>query len=144
MPSCCRNGEVSQAMRNRGIELYILPESQEAGVQGQLILTAAAQDRASGLKAIIPQLDTCSDDERVAGALGLPGTVLPRAMAAAHAQLVALSSASHRCGERRFDWLIRSFGSYNTPAEVMTWLVSGHHDNFARNAASLVVDISSE
>ncbi len=66
-----KHGEVSRAMRNRGIEVFALPPA--GGAAG------GAEDAAA-----------------VLGLAGVPGVALPRAMAAAHGAVVAAAGARHR------------------------------------------------
>ncbi len=75
-------------MRNRGIEIFLLPEAtqQPAGPgSAQAAPTAAAALQAD------KELEVALSCE------GMPGTGLPHAMAAAHSEVVAHTMQRHRC-----------------------------------------------
>lgn len=76
-----RHGEVSRAMRNRGIEIFLLPQKGEEQQQQQLEQQEAA----------LPEL------QQVLALAGLPGSTVPAAMAAAHAAVAEHAARRHRC-----------------------------------------------
>ncbi|GAB4814208.1 hypothetical protein N2152v2_001254 [Parachlorella kessleri] len=80
-----RHGEVSRAMRNRGIEIFLLPADPRApaGPLNGSSLPAAGNLHAQELEATL-------------GYEGIPGRALPHAMAAAHAEVVAHAAQRHR------------------------------------------------
>lgn len=69
-------------MRNRGIELCLLPSVSEHSAGGE-----------PGTRLPVSALCTTSDDERVLAAQGVPGHALTHAMATAHAELVSAAPA---------------------------------------------------
>lgn len=79
-----RHGEVSRAMRNRGIEIFLLPQQDEE-------LRQAAQQAT-------PEL------QQVLALAGLPGSSVPAAMAAAHAAVAEHAGKRHRCGKVLDGW----------------------------------------
>lgn len=83
-----RHGEVSRAMRNRGIELFLLDE-----ITGQ-ITTAAAEPAQQMEQQLAQQQRT--EAEAVLALAGLPGACLPAAMAEAHTSVAAAARAAHR------------------------------------------------
>jgi hypothetical protein len=83
-----RHGEVSRAMRNRGIEIYVLPDQQQQQQQEAAGAdTSPVQDAAS-----IPQ----QEQQQLLASEGVPGRRLLAAMVAAHQQLAAAASSQHR------------------------------------------------
>lgn len=97
-----RHGEVSRAMRNRGIELFFLPPLQQEAPQPAA--TAAQLQAAPGSgpgaeAALAPLSWAASGDEELEQLLascGVAGGVLLAAMAVAHAGVVAAAAAAHR------------------------------------------------
>jgi hypothetical protein len=81
----CRHGEVSRAMRNRGVEIYLLPEPSPAAA-------------GPSLKSADAQVPAANDLQLALAAAGVPGWALPQAMAATHQQLAAAAAAAHLPG----------------------------------------------
>eukprot|EP00887_Chlorella_sp_A99_P000601 scaffold17.g601.t1 len=79
------HGEVSRAMRNRGIELFLLGSEGEGSADAQ-------PGRNQAELASTQQQEA----ESVLGLSGIPGSVLPRAMAATHAAVAAASAARNQ------------------------------------------------
>jgi hypothetical protein len=75
-------------MRNRGVEIYLLPEPSPA---------AAAPSARSGPTADA-QVPAAHDLQLALAASGVPGWALPQAMAATHQQLAAAAAAAHLQG----------------------------------------------
>ena len=67
-------------MRNRGIEIFLLP--QQGGVPAQQEM----------------QAQEAAEMQQVLALAGLPGSTVPAAMAAAHAAVAAHAAQRHRCG----------------------------------------------
>lgn len=83
----CRHGEVSRAMRNRGIEVFLLPPHDE--------LAAGAAAEAAG-SAVVPGADEHAELRQVLALAGVPGGAVPAAMAAAHSAVAAHAGQRHR------------------------------------------------
>ncbi|KAK9809153.1 hypothetical protein WJX72_010301 [[Myrmecia] bisecta] len=118
-----RHGEISRAMRNRGIELFILPDSTpqpasppglptsvlpdtgqlaEQALAGKLSklgiqprVDQATEEPSAGTLPHDGRDQAVSDAEAVLIAAGVPGWVLPRAMAAAHEAIVSAARTAH-------------------------------------------------
>ena len=90
-------------MRNRGIEIYLPPDTTFAPL---LDATAAPSahpevegDSAAGATALLQgsgALEVGGDLERMLAAEGVPGASLPRAMAAAHLSVARTAAEYHR------------------------------------------------
>ncbi|KAL4440107.1 hypothetical protein ABPG75_003108 [Micractinium tetrahymenae] len=89
-----RHGEVSRAMRNRGIEIFLLPKHEEEAAAGAA--GAAAQQGSQGQRQQEQQGGQQAELVQVLGLAGVPGTAVPRAMAAAHAAVAAHAAQRHR------------------------------------------------
>lgn len=83
----CRHGEVSRAMRNRGIEIFLLPQAPERPVAAAAAAGPAGDSQQSG---------SLGEVQQVLALAGVPGTSLPLAMAAAHAEVAAYAAERHR------------------------------------------------
>lgn len=75
-------------MRNRGVEIYLLPEPSPAA--------AAPISRSD--PAADAQVPAAPDLQLALAAAGVPGWALPQAMAATHQQLAAAAAAAHLQG----------------------------------------------
>lgn len=95
LSSLFRHGEVSRAMRNRGVEVFLplpAPDAEEAPQPQEDCGPAARPD--PHLSEALPLL---SDLQQLMGARGVPGRALPAAMAAAHWRAAGSSpAAGHR------------------------------------------------
>lgn len=115
-----RHGEVSRAMRNRGIELFLLPASAGASAAAPTAAAASAisdptpaprgqplalpgEDGASSADGDLGHLakgtlgpSEGEDLQALLAAEGVPGWALPAAMAAAHQAVAQLAAARHR------------------------------------------------
>jgi midasin len=75
-----KHGEVSRAMRNRGIELYLLREGQPEGA------SAPASEESSWSRELVSVL----------GTQGIPGSDAPQAMARVHGDVVTTAQRTRR------------------------------------------------
>ena len=95
LSSLLRHGEVSRAMRNRGVEVFLpppAPAAEEAPQPQEDCEPAARPD--PHLSEALPLL---SDLQLLVSARGVPGRALPAAMAAAHWRAAASPpTAGHR------------------------------------------------
>ncbi len=84
--SLCRHGELSRAMRNRGIEVFVADapadEGREPDASGPL-LGASETSESQDLMAVL-------------ALQGVPGSALPRAMVAAHLAVAQEAARCHR------------------------------------------------
>ncbi len=78
-------------MRNRGVEIFLLPES---------ISPASSASHPSSASSP-PHQQQHEDLQLALGAAGVPGWAMPAAMAAAHAEIAAAAAAAHRRGPSR-------------------------------------------
>jgi hypothetical protein len=78
-------------MRNRGIEIFLLPQAPERPVAA-----AAAAAAAAGPAGDSQQSASLGEVQQVLALAGVPGTSLPVAMAAAHAEVAAYAAERHR------------------------------------------------
>lgn len=101
---CCRNGEVSRAMRNRGIELFMLSDPYQLAAQSserQLIPgtqpTGLLQQAAPSAGQVQEPWESAVQElEAVLAAVGVPGWQGPACLAAGHLSLVQHAAQSHR------------------------------------------------
>ena len=100
----CRHGQLSRAMRNRGIEIFIPPESPSSPLPDPTTAPSARPEAAEGTGIVdaaahlehSSALAVGGDLERMLAAEGVPGTALPRAMAAAHLAVARAAAEYHR------------------------------------------------
>lgn len=85
-----RHGEVSRAMRNRGIEIFLLPRQEAEAVASPA--GGARWDGSQGRR----QGEQHAELVQVLALAGVPGAAVPHAMAAAHAAVAAHAARRHR------------------------------------------------
>jgi len=78
-------------MRNRGVEIFLLPESISPASSASHLSSASSP----------PHQQQHEDLQLALGAAGVPGWAMPAAMAAAHAEIAAAAAAAHSRAELR-------------------------------------------
>ena len=135
-----RHGEVSRAMRNRGIELFLLPAAAGASTAAPTAATAGATSGPTAAPhsqpLAVPGEDGASSAAGDAGSVAggglgpseggdlqallaaedMPGWALPAAMAAAHQAVAQLAATRHRSAPDCFAAPLRSGGTASSGA----------------------------
>lgn len=104
-----RNGEVSRAMRNRGIELFMLSDSYQLAPQSSDRQLTPAPQTQGLLQQAVPEGQVqepwelaVRELEALLAAVGVPGWQGPACLAAAHLSLVQHAAQAHRSADMAF------------------------------------------
>ena len=118
-----RHGELSRAMRNRGIELFLLQQQIAAVEAPAAMVVPSAPTTAVAGASQQQQRELCE----VLGLAGLPGAALPWAMAATHTTVAGAAAQRHHQAPslrelRRWAALASALASRGWPAAEAFWV----------------------